>query len=121
MVTRPGGGVPSSSITRPVRKMGCGTPAGAVVVVGVELVVVGEGGVVRPVVAPVLPVAGGVVAPPVVWPVTAIGMSRPRAAAVVIALTQIFEAIPTSVDCPHYPTKNCVADVNSVTYTRAHW
>src|ERR1022692_2289336 len=95
MVTGPGGAVPSSSITRPLRKMGCGTPTDAGVPVGLGVVVVGEGVVVvRPVAAPVLPVAGGVVVPPVPWPMTAIGISKPTAAAVAIALTQIFEAMP---------------------------
>src|ERR1039457_6961802 len=92
MVTRPGGPVPSSIITRPLRKMGCGTLTGAGVLVGLVVVVDGEGvGVVRPVAAPVLPV---VVVPPVLWPMTASGISRPKATAVVLALTQIFEAIP---------------------------
>jgi hypothetical protein len=36
---------------------------------------------------------------------TAIGISNPRTAAETIALTQIFEAMPTSVNCHHYPTK----------------
>src|SRR5664279_3256792 len=95
MVTGPGGAVPSSIITRPLRKMGCGTPAGAGVLVG--LVAVGKGAVVRPVLpvlVPPLPVVGGVVVPPVPWPMTASGSSKPTAAAAVIALTQIFEAIP---------------------------
>src|ERR1035441_7649743 len=93
MVTGPGGAVPSSSITRPLRKMGCGTPTDAGVLVGLVVVVVGEGVVVvRPVAAPVLlPVAGGVVVPPVPWPMTAIGISKPTAAAVAIALTRSAE------------------------------
>jgi hypothetical protein len=75
--------------------MGCGTLTGAGVLVGLVVVVDGEGVVVvRPVAAPVLPVVDVVVVPPVLWPMTASGISRPKATAVVLALTQIFEAIP---------------------------
>jgi len=98
MITELGAAVPSSIITRPLTKMGCGMlTAAGVLVVG--LVVVGEGVVGRPVVGappglPVVPpVDGGAVVPPLPWPMTAIGMNKPTAAAV-IALTQFFEAIP---------------------------
>src|ERR1022692_1042493 len=67
---------------------------------------VGEGVVVvRPVAAPVLPVAGGVVVPPVPWPMTAIGISKPTAAAIAIALTQIFEAMPPPLTAHIIPPK----------------
>ncbi len=36
---------------------------------------------------------------------TAIGINTPTAAAEVIAITQVFEAMPTSMNCTHYPTK----------------
>jgi hypothetical protein len=92
--------------------MGCGMPVPGVVV-GLVVVVDGEGVAVRPVVAPVpppvlgpLPVVGGVVVPPVPCPITAAGIDNPRTAAAEIALTQTFEAIPPPLTCPHYPTKN---------------
>jgi hypothetical protein len=97
-------------MTRPVIKMGCGTLPVAGVLLGLLGVVVGA--VAGPVVAPVLPVvpplpvvAGGVVVPPLLWPMTAIGISRPMAAAVVIALTQIFEAIPPPLTAHIIPPK----------------
>jgi hypothetical protein len=85
--------------------MGCGTLTGAGVLVGLVVVVVGEGVVVRPVAAPVLPVVGVVVVPPVLWPMTASGISRLKATAVVLALTQIFEAIPPPLTAHIIPPK----------------
>src|SRR5450759_3067878 len=85
MIAESGGGVPSSIITRPLTKMGCGMLTAAGVLVGLVVVTLGEGVVVRPGVAP---------PPPVLWPMTAIGIKKPTAAAAVIALTQFFEAIP---------------------------
>jgi hypothetical protein len=41
-----------------------------------------------------VPVVGGAVVPPVLWQMTAAGNHKPTAAAAVIALTQLFEAIP---------------------------
>jgi hypothetical protein len=83
--------------------MGCGMLTGDGVLFG--LVVVVEGVVGRPVVGAAVPVpvpvvvppppdVGGVGVPPLPWPMTAIGINNPTAAAAVIALTQIFEAIP---------------------------
>src|SRR5712664_2424297 len=100
MTTGSGGGVPSSIITRPLTKIGCGMLTPGVVVGLVVFVFVGV--VVRPtdwtvvvgvlpVVLPV-PVVGGVVVPPLLWPMTATGINNPTPAAAVIALTQILEA-----------------------------
>jgi len=102
MTTGSGGGVPSSIITRPLTKIGCGILCcgwvGCVGVVGV---------VGRPIVVPVVPVP--VVPVPVVpvpvvpvpvvgvvdplpWP-NADAISRPEPATIVIALTQFFEVM----------------------------
>jgi hypothetical protein len=51
---------------------------------------------------------------------TATGINKPTAAAAVIAFPQFFEAIKTSVGCPHYPTKNCVPDVNWMAHRPTH-
>jgi hypothetical protein len=73
----------------------------------VEGVVVRPGlGVVVPGVVPGdVPVLGGAGAPAFVCPITAAGINKPKAIGPAIALTQIFEAILTSVNCQHYPTK----------------
>jgi hypothetical protein len=75
----------------------------------VDGVVVRPGlGVVVPGVVPVdvpVPVLGGAVVPPLAWPMTDAGINKPKATGPAIALTQIFEAIRTSVNCHHYPTK----------------
>jgi hypothetical protein len=100
MITELGAAVPSSIITRPLTKMGGGMLTAAGVPFG--LVVVGEGVVVRPGMAPPpvlpvvppVPVVGGAVVPPVLWQMTATGNNKPAAAAAAIALTQFFEAIP---------------------------
>src|ERR1035437_3634217 len=103
MTTELEAAVPSSIITRPLTKMGCGTLTAAGLLVGLVVVVVGESVGVRPVdgapptvppVVPPVPVLGGVAVPPVLWPMTAIGNMKPTAAAAVNALTQFFEAIP---------------------------
>jgi len=94
-------------------KIGCGRfiTCGVVGLVVVGLVVVRPGVVVPtpvlvfPVVPPLVPVDGGVV-PPFACPKTTAGIEKPKATAVVIALTQIFEVIPPPFDCPYYPTKN---------------
>jgi hypothetical protein len=113
MTTGSGGGVPSSIITRPLIKIGCGmltvgVCVGLVGFVFVGVVVRPGDGVVVPGVVPVVlppPVGGGVVVAPLPWPVAHTGINNPTAAVAVIALTQFFEAIRTSVDCIHYPTK----------------
>src|ERR1039458_9829311 len=117
MITDSGGGVPSSSMTRPLRNIGVGIEVGWVVVVGmvVELVRVPVVDVipvppmlpVPPVlpVLPVLPVDGAVVAPPLVCAQTA-AIDKADTAANAIALTQIFEAIPPPLPGPIMPPKS---------------
>src|ERR1035441_6760300 len=89
MVIEPGSAVPSSIVTRPLTKMGCGTLVAPDVLVG--LVVGSDEGVAGPVVPPtppLLPVAPPVppagAAPPLLWPMTAAGIDRPTAIAAVI-------------------------------------
>src|SRR6476646_11868787 len=121
MTTGSGGGVPSSIITRPLIKIGCGMLTVGVCVGLVGFVVVGVvvrpgDGVVVPGVEPVVlppPVVGVVGVAPLPWPVAHTGINNPTAAVAVIALTQFFEAIRTSVDWIHYPTKIECRNVNS--------
>ena len=82
-----GGAVPSSIVTRPLTKIGCGMLGDGVVegwsgwwtrvvVVRPDWVVVVPG--VVPVDVPV-PVLGGAVVPPLAWPMTDVGINKPTA------------------------------------------
>src|SRR4051812_31090759 len=94
MTTESGGGSPLSTMTRPLRKMGCGMDTvgcvGVGVVVGVRPAVVGV--VVPVVVVGVVVVAGVVVPPPLLWLYAGATNSAP-AANDVIAFTQTVLAI----------------------------
>jgi hypothetical protein len=102
MTTGSGGGVPSSSITRPLTYIGVGMAVGWLVGVVVGVVV---GGVREPGVAvvPVLPVDGAGVVPPLLWASTP-EIDKADAAVNAIVLTQTFEAIPPPLPAPHYAT-----------------
>jgi hypothetical protein len=85
-----------------------GVVVGLVVFVLLGVVVRPGDGVVVPGVVPVVfppPVVGGVVVAPLPWPMAATGIINPTAAVAVIALTQILEAMQTSVNSLDYPTK----------------